>query len=156
MVFRVSLVPSIMGCHDGTMELCLAPDVDTTSAFYGGLFWIYSSHSIFQSGRKCPPTPWSLLGTPWLNWNQCKARKYYSHFDLIYYATCLLDMVSCQLFSDGFKRVRTTFLSPSHDQDESDLFLLQIQSAQRWLDTLGRLRLATSFGAQRAAAWMTG
>jgi hypothetical protein len=54
MVFGVSLVPSIMGCHDGTMELCLAPDVDTTSAFYGGLFWIYSSHSIFQSGRKCP------------------------------------------------------------------------------------------------------
>ena len=65
-------------------------------------------------------------------------------------------MVSCQLFSDGFKRVRNAFLSPSHDQDESDLFLLQIQIARRWLDALGRLRLATSFGAQRAAAWMTG
>ena len=65
-------------------------------------------------------------------------------------------MVSCQLFSDGFKRVRNAFLSPSHDQDENDLFLLQIQIARRWLDALGRLRLATSFGAQRAAAWMTG
>lgn len=52
MVFGVSLIPSIMGCHDGTLELCLAPDVDTTSAFYGGIFWIHSSDSVFQPGCK--------------------------------------------------------------------------------------------------------
>jgi hypothetical protein len=49
MVSRLSLVLSIMGCNDGPLELCLAPDVDTTSTFYGGLLWIYSLDSIFQS-----------------------------------------------------------------------------------------------------------
>jgi hypothetical protein len=107
MVFRVSLVPSIMGCHDGTLELCLAPDVDTTSAFYGGLFWIYSSHTIFQFGCKHSPSCGSLGHSrlPLLKQNSCAARKYYPHFDLITCATCMLDLVPCQLFPDGLKRV---------------------------------------------------
>jgi len=84
MVFRLSPIPSVMGCNDGPLELCLAPDVDATSTVYGGLFWIYRPDSIFQS--------WT--------W------KYYSHLDIISRATCMLDLVPCQLFPYGLKRIK--------------------------------------------------
>ena len=54
MVFRFSLVPSVMGSHDGPTDLCPAPDVDTTSTFHGGLLWIDWAYSVFQSWSEHP------------------------------------------------------------------------------------------------------
>jgi len=83
-VSRLSPLLSIMGCNDGPLELCLAPDVHTTSTVYGGLFWLYSLDTVFQS--------WS--------W------KHYSYLDIISRTTCMPDLVPCQLFPYGLQRIK--------------------------------------------------
>src|SRR4051794_26119040 len=52
MVLGFSLIPSIMGGHDGSNDLCSAPDIDTASTFYGGILRIYRAYFILQSWSK--------------------------------------------------------------------------------------------------------
>ena len=103
MVFRFSLVLSIMGRNDGTYELCRPPDVDTTSTFYGGILWIYRPYSIFQS--RCESFPDLEAGC--LCWLTCVsiARKQYSDFDIVSVANRMLSMVPHKLLPYGLKWV---------------------------------------------------
>lgn len=54
MVFRFSLIPGILGSHDGPNDLCSAPDIDATSPFHRSLLRIDWAYFIFQSWSQYP------------------------------------------------------------------------------------------------------
>jgi hypothetical protein len=120
MVPRLSLVPRIMGSHDGTLGVRLPPDVDTTPPLYRNLFWIDCLDAVFQ---------------PWCKHNLLLEEP------LATLLTCCLQLQSLIL----------TFISS----------LIQLACLIWYLVSYfpmgsSSLRVATTFGAQRAAAWMTG
>jgi len=61
LVFRFSLVPRILGSYDGPNDLCPAPDIDTTSAFHGGLLWVHCAYFIFLSWGKHSLNPENIV-----------------------------------------------------------------------------------------------
>lgn len=81
MVFRLRSILGIMGCDDGPMDICFAPDVHTTVAIYCSIFWLDWSHSLFFT----------------------RIEKHNLDIDLVDSSASMPAMVSSQLFPDGLK-----------------------------------------------------
>jgi len=85
MVFRFSLIPGILGSHDGPNDLCSAPDIDATSPFHRSLLRVYWAYFIFQS--------WT--------W------KHSSYLACMHFSVSLPGLVLGQLLPNGLKWVET-------------------------------------------------
>jgi len=81
MVFRLRIVPRILGSHDGPLDIRATSDLDATSSFHRRILWIYRSHSVFQFR---PPEH-----DPYPHFSSC--------------TTSMLNMVFSELLSDGIK-----------------------------------------------------
>ncbi|TGO33892.1 hypothetical protein BHYA_0222g00020 [Botrytis hyacinthi] len=77
---RFNVIPRIMGRDDGPVDVHEPPDISATPSVYRDLFWIYCVDPIFQS----------------------RPSKQAVDLDLGDYPNNLLDLVSGQLFPNGF------------------------------------------------------
>jgi len=82
MVLRLRAILGIMGCDDGPMDICSAPDVHPTTSIYCSIFWFDWSHSLL----------FTRIEKPNLD------------IDLVDSSASMSPMVSHQLFPDGVER----------------------------------------------------
>jgi hypothetical protein len=111
MVSRLSTIPSIMGSHDGSMDLRSAPSLNAAPAIHSSILWINRSNALLQSRRKSKPPslPVSRLNPtffrPHTHTNsRTLARKFHPHAHKLHLPTRMPDLVPSQLLPHGIQR----------------------------------------------------
>jgi hypothetical protein len=109
MVSRFSLIPGIMGCHDGPVDLRATPDIDTTPPFHDGLLWLHCSDALLQCRCKLSPLKKRNLSLFHCLTNSLSrvASQHDLDFDISHITVGLLAVVSGQLFPHGVQRFTT-------------------------------------------------
>ena len=98
LVFRFSLVPSLMGSHDGPLGIRHPPNINAAFTFHCSLFRVDCANALFQSWCKHSVVTLDVLLIP-----NDLASKHDPNSDLCYHATGMLALVLGQLFPNGFK-----------------------------------------------------